>query len=106
MANITNFAPAHGGTLGADREAARWTPITFDVAALTASHAIAIWAKLGTDPYWTLLVYDGAAFQPLFADHSSVVENAGVFSFTLLPTGGWWDPPSIEVVEFEAATEV
>lgn len=106
MAEITNFVPAPGNALGVDRETARWTPITFDVQSVTASHSIAIWAKLGTNPYWTLLVYDGTEFQPLFADHSTVDEAAGVFSFSILPTGGWWDPPTLEAVEFEAATEV
>jgi hypothetical protein len=106
MAEIANFSPAHGGALGADRETARWTPIIFDVQSVTADHSVAIWVAMGDNPYWKLMVYDGAAFAPLFSDHSSVTENAGVFSFTLLPTGGWWDPPTLEVVEFEAATEV
>lgn len=87
---FTGVSPPAGADLAADYETARWTPIEFTLA---ASHGgPLVMAKIGTDAFWTHVVYDPTdGFHPLYAEHSTVVDNGDeTWTFRVLPLGGWW----------------
>ena len=67
-----------------------------------------IWAQIGTDSAFPMIVYDGSAFTPLWSDHSTLTDNGnGQFSVSLLPLGGWWrDDITITAGDFFTAEEV
>lgn len=92
-AALANLSPAEG-QLAADNETARFTHVTADLTVDAGTLPI-IWAKVSTNggasAFFWHLVYDGSAFAPLFAEHSTVEQAGQVYSFDLLPTGGWWD---------------
>ncbi len=98
---LTDLAPAEG-EIDPDPEVARWTPIT---AAFTLSAGVPmVYARIGNEPHTWHLVFDGAravaeplapevGFSPMFADHSTVTVVGSVWSFSILPLGGWWNTP-------------
>lgn len=87
MTAFANLSPA-AGALAATREDATWTPITVDITPNSGELPI-ILAQLGTSPYDILTVYDGAAFSPLFSERSTSSILVGIYSFSILPVGGW-----------------
>lgn len=88
---IQGLSPASGADLAADRATARMTPITGNFASNNTASKVFIWAEIGTDSAWPLVIYDGTQFTPLFSDHSTIVDAGdGSYDFSILPSGGWW----------------
>lgn len=107
---LENLTPAPG-EIDTDEEVGRFVPITGDLTITAALVVPQVYARLGTPHTWHL-VFDGSRdpnqqFAPLFAEHSTVEQTGDVWSFSILPTGGWWTSP-IEVVfgQFLEATVV
>lgn len=77
------------GTLNANPETARWTPVVATIE-VEAGQVPYVGIKIG-NLWWD--VYDGhdAAFSPFFREHSAIA-SAGVnqYKITILPNGGWW----------------
>lgn len=96
---ISNFSPAPDTELELD------TPISFDVEDDVAVAKTFIIAKylVGTEQEFWEVVYDGADFAPLFADDSTVDENAGVYTFTLIRTGGWAAAPTLVPIAIDTS---
>ena len=59
------------GAMGSDQDTARWTELVFDLEPDGDDVPILL-IQFGSTPYDTLALYDGSAFSPLFAEHSSV----------------------------------
>lgn len=93
--------PVNGASLGATREAARWAPISITLTVATG--APLVFGHFGSDPGIRHVIYDGAAFTPLFEDGSTMTRNGDVYTFTILPLGGWWDTPTIRAGAFAEA---
>lgn len=70
-------------------------PVSFDVLQGTAGF-LDIWiaaTMAGTDLYE--VIWDGAAFAPLYSAQSTIVSIAGGYRFRLRRAGGWQGPPTI-----------
>lgn len=93
---LAGVSPVGGSSLGASRDEARWTPITIDVVIGGAGAVPLVWGYFGADPGLRHVIYDGAAFAPFFEDSSTVTRVGDVYTFHLLPIGGWWDSPTIK----------
>jgi hypothetical protein len=103
--DLRNLVPAVG-PLDADPEKARWTKIIADLE-IEPGFVPLVFAKVGDAPYMWHVVYDGVAggFAPLFVEHSTVQVTGLVHTFSLLPTGGWWESPvAITFGEFKEGT--
>lgn len=96
---VTNVVPGPG-ELNPDGDAARWVRIAADLE-VDVGFVPFIWARLRDNPHAWFVVYDGVAgagtpelgFAPLFRDHGTVSQLGQVYSFSLLPVGGWWGSP-------------
>ena len=85
-ASLISYSPADGAQLSADPEVARWTPLGC-VMQTSLTMLPLIFVTIGT-MRWT--VFDGSDFTPFFKEHSKVTQNGGIWTFSILPNGGWW----------------
>ena len=98
---VTNVVPAPG-ELSPDGDTARWIRISADLE-VDPGLVPFVWTKLRNDPHSWHVVYDGVAgvsaaqegFSPLFREHSTISQLGQVYSFSLLPLGGWWGSPIV-----------
>jgi hypothetical protein len=92
---ISNVTPASGGNLASTFNAARLTPVEFDVTDNGTLSTVVIWCKfLGKEQ--TFLVYDGDDFvAPFDSSLSARTVISGGFHFVVAHTGAGW-PASIE----------
>lgn len=102
--HLVELAPVAGSSLGATRDVARWTPI--EVTAVVGGEGVVplVWGYFGADPAVRHVIFDGTAFTPFFEDGSTVTSTGGVYTFHLLPLGGWWDSPTIKVGSWREAS--
>lgn len=91
---VTAMDPADGASLGASRDAARWAPISVEIS-VAAGAVPLVWGYFGADPAIRHVIYDGAAFAPLFEDRSTATNVGGTWTLVLMPLGGWFDSPTI-----------
>jgi hypothetical protein len=92
------------GALAGSRQQARFTPVVYEVEIDDPSMSAVVIAKVGASPHTWHVVYDGSEFAPLFEPHSSVETSGDRMTFSILPTGGWWDDFTITVGEFQEAS--
>jgi hypothetical protein len=98
---MKSLSPSQG-SLSADPDTARWTPIVMQFTA-PAGYAIVIVVKMGADSSLWMVAYDSnlGGFAPLFQDKSSLVYG----TFTVIPNGGWMKP-SITLIPYIALEAV
>lgn len=103
-ATLASLDPVSGTSLGATRDEARWLVVEVVATIGGAGVVPLVWGYFGADPGVRHVIYDGSAFTPFFEDGSTVTRTGDVYTFRLLPLGGWWDSPTIKVGAWMEAT--
>jgi hypothetical protein len=95
-AAFSNISPAEDADLAGTVDAARFTKILFRLE-VSAGGLPVVFGFCGDAPSnLPVIIYDGTDFTPLFEEFSSVIDvGGGVYDFSILPLGGWWDAPTI-----------
>ena len=90
---LSNVSPIPGD-LDADPDLARWVRISA-LLEVDTNYLPLLYTFVGENPHTWHVIYNGITglFSPLFAEHSTVQVAGQQYTFSLLPTGGWWASP-------------